>query len=346
MARDERSEINTVNSMRVANWGYLDGVRSLQRWLPLVAMVWLSSVTVAWAAGPVVPGTGKKIAQGGDDFEDPNWTYRLNLPKSSEEQDKNIRLPGGSSSNGRWSESAKRGTPDVVRRVAPPEGGIPGSNGAMLMRTLWSMVPNTTSSTNGQDDLLFNFRSEYGGQLPVSMSPSVVTHVYLPPFEDWEPRMGNSFGFRAGVRTTTTKEKATGGWLFRSKTTETVVEPYWPGMFFCFWPKGADPRYKDKPSAMIMIRGDRLGHDTYGQRITEPGWWTLGMSFTPDGMVHYYAHAGVQPLTAKDHIVSYFPYSFKCEYFQTFFYDIMNLDNGKSWSTPWVVDDPQVYVLR
>ena len=68
------------------------------------------------------------------------------------------------------------------------------------------------------------------------------------------------------------------------------------------------------------------------------------MSFTPDGMVHFYGHAGVEPLTAKDLLASKYPYGFKCETFQTFFFDIISPDDGKSWSTSWIVDDPMVYI--
>jgi len=311
----------------------------LSRGAVALAALWICSADLARGQA-VVPGSGRRLAQGGDDFEDPKWKYTLNLPKSSEEQDKQVRMPGGFSSNNKWQESAKRGTPDLVKRVPPPEGGIPGSQGAMLMRTLNSMVPGAVSNTMGQDDLLFNLRSEYGGSIPVSATPSVVTHVYVPPFEDWEPRTGNSFGFRAGVRTT----KTTPGRLFRPG--ETKIEPYWPGIFIHFWPKGSDPRYKNGPSAMLLVRGDGLGHEMQGPRITEPGWWTLGMSFTPDGMVHYYAHAGVGKLTQKDLLVSTRPYSYNCEYFGTFFFDVINQDDGHSWSTPWVVDDSWVYVAR
>ena len=296
------------------------------------------------AAQPVVPGTGYAIPLGGDDFEDPKWNFRLALPKSSEEQDKIQRLPGGISANGRWQESALRGEPDLIRRVPTPEGGLPGSTGAMMIRTKNSGVPDAPSGENRQDDLLFNFRSEFGNQLPVSMTPSVVVRVYMPPFGDpvWERRYGNSFGFRAGCRTTTTKTTQGKG-FFARPVTETKIEPYWPGMFICFVPK-TDKTKAD--SAVILIRSDHMGRDMYGPRITETGWWTLGMSFTPDGKVHYYAHAGVENLTAKDLIGSYFPYQFRCEYFQTFFFDLINRDDGTTWSTPWIVDDPQVYVVR
>ncbi len=117
----------------------------------------LASASPAPAQG-VVPGSGYAIPLGGDNFEDPKWNFRLTLPKSSEEQDHNQRLPGGISANSRWQESAKRGEPDLIRRVPTREGGLPGSTGSMLMRTRFSGVPDQPSGENRQDDLLFNFR--------------------------------------------------------------------------------------------------------------------------------------------------------------------------------------------
>ena len=55
-------------------------------------------------AQPVVPGTGQKSDKVGDDFEDEKWSYNFNNPKSSHEQDDQIRYPAGGSVNGRWSE--------------------------------------------------------------------------------------------------------------------------------------------------------------------------------------------------------------------------------------------------
>ena len=72
------------------------------------------------AAQVLVPGTGQKITQVGDDFEDPQWSYIFNLPKSSDENDKQQRLPSGLSRNGRWFEGVMRGQPDVIQRVATP----------------------------------------------------------------------------------------------------------------------------------------------------------------------------------------------------------------------------------
>ena len=67
------------------------------------------------AAQVFVPGSGKKVAEVGDDFEDPKWNYISNLPKSSNENDQQPRLPGGVAANGRWYEPELRGAPDVDR---------------------------------------------------------------------------------------------------------------------------------------------------------------------------------------------------------------------------------------
>jgi hypothetical protein len=69
----------------------------------------------------LVPGTGQRVVKVGDDFEEPKWNYTFNNPKSSDEQDKQQRLPAGRSVNGRWYEGVMRGHPDVIRRVATPE---------------------------------------------------------------------------------------------------------------------------------------------------------------------------------------------------------------------------------
>lgn len=68
------------------------------------------------------------------------------------------------------------------------------------------------------------------------------------------------------------------------------------------------------------------------------------MSFTHDGQVHYYASAGIEDLTEDDYLMSSFPYGYKTMMFDSFFFNVANWENGRSWSTPWVIDDPQVFV--
>jgi hypothetical protein len=285
---------------------------------------------------PLVPGSGQKSDKVGDDFEDEKWTYYFNNPKSSHEQDDQIRHPAGGSANGRWSESAKRGHPDVIQRVPTPEGGLAGSQGALKLRTLQSGIPNRISGQNMQDDLIVNVTGRLNGYVPVSNSPSIVVRVFLPPFDQWEQRTGNSFGLRGSLEKYHTYE--------RRRETKENPDSYWPGIFIYFYSK-ADFRTKDS-FAQLLLRADARGHDFWGPKITEPGWWTLGMSFTPDGQVHYYAHRGVEDLTAADHLSSQFPYGYRAEKFQSFFFDLVNRDDGSSWSTSWIIDDPSLYFLH
>ena len=133
------------------------------------------------APAQVVPGTGRKLDKVGDDFEDAEWKYLPNLPKSSEEQDKQVRAPGGVSANGRWFEPGKRGQPDMVRRVETPEGGLAGSQGALLLRSCYTGIPGRPSGRPQQDDFSCDIASRIGGPISVSSTPSIVVRVYLPP---------------------------------------------------------------------------------------------------------------------------------------------------------------------
>src|SRR5262249_48590283 len=152
--------------------------------------------------------------------------------------------------------------------------------------------------------------------ISVSRSPSVVVRVYLPPWEHWERRYGNSFCFRAACQAYMSEMKPT-GW-FGSKSKQTVFDTYWPGMLIGFTPgDGA----KKPDSAFLSVRAGTNGGDMRMFDIKEPGWWTLGMSFTPDGQIHYYAHAGVKNLTEKDRIASEYPYDAHCVQMSTFFFD-------------------------
>ena len=62
--------------------------------------------------------------------------------------------------------------------------------------------------------------------------------------------------------------------------------------------------------------------------------------------LHYFASPGVDDLTAADHIGSAYPFGRKAERLRTFFFNVCNGDDGRTWSTPFVVDDPSVYVVR
>jgi hypothetical protein len=288
----------------------------------------LATPDFAVADEPFVPGTGVKVQQVGDDFEDPRWGYKMNGRKASFEQDEQQRPPGGASHNGRWYESAMRGQPDVIKRVKTPPNGLDDSAGALLLRTRLSGIPGKLSGIQMQDDLLMGVATRLGRPVPVSWSPSCTVRVYLPEFDRWENRTGASFGIRADVR---------------GRDRKGSIEPYWPGFFVLF--RSETSKKFEKDFAQISFRAQPSGRDRGGPKIYEPGWWTFGMSFTPDGQVHYYAHAGVEDLTEDDHLYSSFPYGSRCMYFDNFFVNVANWDNGKNWSTPWVIDDPAFYVI-
>jgi hypothetical protein len=307
---------------------------------PICVTVSLFVVVPSRVQGQVVPGTGTRITF--DDFEDESWSYAPNLPKSSSNLDHQERDPGGMSSNGRWYESSLRGQPDLVQRVATPPGGLPGSKGSLMVRTLYSGVPEYRSYKFQQDDLVMNASLNTGGYISPMRTPSMITRVYLPPFQKWEQRTGTSLGIRADVIGTFIKHDENRG-FFRWRGPRQNTEAFWPGMFLQF-NKGDGVTQKD--SATILVRADEYGHDIPALNITRTGWWTFGMTFTPDGMVHYYAKPGVGRLTAADRLVSKIAYGTRVENVNTLFFNVVNMDDGRSWSTEWIIDDPEIYVLN
>jgi hypothetical protein len=308
---------------------------------PPAAIVLMTFFIVGAVPAPaqVVPGTGTLLNK--DDLEDPNWTFQFNWPKSSKEEDEQIRYPLGQSTNGRWFESPKRGTPDVVKRVDTPANGLEGSTGALYLRSRDTGIPGRPGYRQAQDDFILQAKP-----LSVSYSPNFVVRVYLPPWDQWEQRTGVTFGMRAGVQGPHTSTKpVTSGWLFKRETMQVVteVEPYYPGMFIQYnCPK--DSKHPED-HAVLIIRAGNDGQDVVGPRIRQTGWWTLGMSMTADSRCHYYARPGVEPLTSRDHIVSTLPYGRTAQYFNTVFFNVCSIDNGTTWSTPWIIDDPEVYYL-
>ncbi len=317
------------------------------RWLASFAVVGGALLTTVEAVqAQLIPGTGNKVEQVGDDFEDPEWSFVYNLPKASDEQDGQTRMPGGFSKNRRWNESALRGVPDHLRRVETPAGGLPGSTGALLIMSRDTGIPGRPSNQMQQDDLLMNVQSRMGGNIPVSRMPNFVVRVFVPPFDDFERRTGITFGVRAGLFAPRTKTEQSGGLaaIFGGSRTTTSTEPYWPGFFVHFDPKAHEQGKEG--ACYFLLRANERGHDFRGPAITQSGWWTLGMSFTPDGMVHWYAKPGVENLTAADHLASRYCYGMKAQQFETVFFNICSPDNNRTWSTPWIVDDVELFLAR
>ncbi len=296
-------------------------------------------------AAPLVPGSGTLIDYVGDDFEDTSWSFIHNFPKSSREQDERLRSPTGKSTNGRWKEGPERGHPDHMKVVECPAGGLPGSNHGLLIRTLNSGIPGYRSNDVQQDDLIANCISRLGMSIPARDMPSAVVRVYLPPADQWEDRTGPHFGFRISTSTTVT-ERAESRGFFASSRMETKSEPYWPGIWIHFRSKTS--RKVEEDSAFLAYRGNRMGRDIKCRDIPADqfGWWTFGISVTGDGQIHYYAKPGVEDLTQADHITSQFPYSYHAERFRTFFFNSCNRNDGRTWATPFIIDDPQLYVVN
>jgi hypothetical protein len=232
--------------------------------------------------------------------------------------------------------------------VKTPAGGLEGSNHALLVRTLKSGIPGRRSFKVEQDDLVVNCVSRLNGNIPVSETPNFVVRVYLPPWDEWENRSGPHFGIRGTAKSQVTKAReSTSRGLFRSKgrmVTSMEWEPYWPGMWIHF--RSKTNRNVDEDSAFLKVRGNRLGRDFEVRELEDYGWWTFGMSFTRDGMVHYYARPGVEELTSEDFLTSQYPYSYHAQRFDTLFFNICNRDDGKTWSTPFVIDDSRLYLVN
>jgi hypothetical protein len=296
----------------------------------------------AWGQRAVLPGTGTEITGVSDDFEDPDWKYIPNDPKSTEDIDEQQREPLGKTTNGRWYEGVMRGHPDVVKRVSTPPGGLPGSKGAMLLRSMQTGIPGQPSRKMHQDDFVANVQYRLRRRIDVAEVPSVTTRVFLPPVQQWEKRSGPHFGFRLALETTALVEQETG--FLGMKRKEMDNEVYWPGMFVEF--ESSADSGKSEDFAYLRIRSNQRGGDFRGPQITTTGWWTMGMSVTPDGMVHYYASPGVDDLTEDDYITSQYPYDYRAERFRTFFYNTCSADDGRRWSTAIIIDDPKLYLAR
>ncbi len=289
-----------------------------------------------------VPGTGTKIDYVGDDFEAPDWGFVHNMPKSSSELNERTYGPMAYSTNRRWSEGPMRGQPDLLKVISTPPGGIPGSDRALQISTLRSGIPGVNTNDVQQDDLIMNVATRIGSQIQASELPNCVVRVYLPDASLWENRSGPHFGIRLGVRTTIDKPRKG---LFAAGS-ERTSEPYWPGIWIHF--RSETSRGVEADSAHLRIRGSTRGGDFPSKEIPleQFGWWTFGMSVSADGRIHYFGKPGIEDLTMQDLLSSQYPYGYRAERFNAFFFNICNQNNGGTWSTPFVIDDPAFYLVH
>lgn len=297
-----------------------------------------------------VPGTGTKIDYVGDDFEESDWRFVHNMPKSSQELNKRDNKPLAYSVNWRWSEGPERGQPDYLQAIDTPPNGLPGSARALQITTIRSGAAGVDTDDVQQDDLILNVASRIGSKITASEIPSCVVRVFLPDAALWEDRTGPHFGIRLGVRTTA--EKPRGGKLPFAKAMQNLPfgksmqeVPYWPGIWIHF--KSETSRGVDQDSAFLTIRSDAKGRDIRSKVIPADqfGWWTFGLSVSGDGRIHYFAKPGVEDLTLADLLTSQYPYDYIAEHMNSFFFNICNHNDGRTWSTPFAIDDPEVFVL-
>jgi hypothetical protein len=305
-----------------------------RRHLLHLACAWTALGVLTWIpiahAEPVVPGNGFELPGVGDDLEDRQWQYRPNGKKSSRNIDERERGPLGRSANGRWSEGPHRGQPDLIKRVPTPAHGLPGSEGSLLIRTLHPGIPGELTHKPQQDDLILDVQKRLGRSVPPSATPSCVTRVYLPPLDEWEDRSGSHFGFRLDT------------WGRRELSLKT--EQYWPGIFINFRSQ-SDSRFDDD-SAFLLIRANSRGMDIKGPEIKQLGWWTLGMSVCADGQIHYYASPGIGDLSDGDYLTSQYCYGYRCSRVDLFFFNVVTTDDGRTRSTPWIIDDPTFFTTK
>jgi hypothetical protein len=289
-----------------------------------------------------VPGTGTKIDYVGDDFEEADWGFVHNMPKSSKELNERSYGPMAYSTNRRWAEGPERGQPDFLKVIPAPAGGLPGSTQALQISTLRSGIPGVNTNDVQQDDLIMNVAARIGSTIRAEELPNCVVRVYLPDASLWEDRSGPHFGIRLGVRTTAEKPREG---LFGIGT-KMQNEPYWPGFWIHF--KSETSRGVEKDSAFLKIRSNTRGGDFPSKEIPveQFGWWTFGMSVSADGRIHYFAKPGVEDLTMADHLSSQLPYGYRAERLNSFFFNICNRNSGRTWSTPFVIDDPSLYVIN
>ncbi len=174
----------------------------------------------------IVPGTGRKLIQVGDDFEDEKWTWNQNGAKASREQDEQTRPPMGASANRRWFESPKRGQPDHIIRVETPPGGLTGSRGALKIQTLNSGVPGLNSMQMEQDDLIMSCSSRVG-MISAARGPSCLTRIWLPPFDQWEDRSGSHNDLRKRESSALHEKRKEAGRLLAGLLHRIPQRPRW-----------------------------------------------------------------------------------------------------------------------
>jgi hypothetical protein len=129
------------------------------------------------------------------------------------------------------------------------------------------------------EDMISTHAEQLLRPLSAAEGPSVVTWIWLPPFNEW-PTGVNAAGLRE--------------WLGFRVTAYDAALPtsggfYFPGIFIST---------DDQGPCLIARVGDGYGPDITIGRVATSGWWTLGLSWNAQGRTEYYAAPGRVTLTS------------------------------------------------
>lgn len=239
-----------------------------------------------------------------DNFEDPAWSANF---------------------GDRWRGGSFRGAPEVLERVTPPANGLPGSTGALRIRS----VDNGDDPHPTQEDFLTQDYTAALGR-PLTRDDQVLTtiRVHMPAFSTWSNGV-NNFGFRMEPRSNSLIG------------VDNPVGYYYPSIWL--WDNGPENRF-------VVRLGDGFASDLNVAPITQAGWWTLGIGFDADGIGHYYASPGVDPLTAADEIwdtTMFNSFGGTDPRMDTLAYNFLSLGYpaGPSLSPDFIVDDFEVFIV-
>ena len=275
---------------------------------------------------------------------------RGRTPGSSSTATPRARASRTNASAARWAsrpttagtKAPSAASPTRSKSIPTPPAACAGSQQALLLRTLNSGIPGYALQRRpaGRPDRQLP-------RTPPRRHPRRRTpQLHRPRL----PAAGRAVGtaLRPAVRLPRQpvdghhRRKTTG---FFSSGSSTEVEPYWPGMWIHFRanahqehqgrhglhrrprrPHGPRlPRPRDRPSSA----GGRSAC-----RSPPTAWCTT----TPAPA----STSSPPPTTSRRSI----PYSYTARDFRTYFFDVCNRNDGRTWSTPFVIDDPKLYVVR
>ena len=220
-----------------------------------------------------VPGRGQKATEVGDDFEEAEWTYIDNVPKSSTNLDRDDRLPAGISKNQRVYESTYRGQPDVIKQVPTSSRRTAGKQTCRCRcvrkcgRPRPSQPPDAAGRSAGQPVVDpgtgsgFQVAEHRGSRVP-------------PPIRAVGKTDRTTFGFRAELEGGSMKMVSSKGWFSKGQKLKHKHEAYWPGFFIQFNSKSDGQNKRGLGDADHSGRQSGRRHrrpEDHGDRLVDAG---------------------------------------------------------------------------